>query len=129
MDAYAAFRFWWGLQQILPVIIKRLWESASSGVCDRHEVRGSLLLHEKGGLEGVPYQERVIFTVPNEHHELMGDSSLEGSTSPLSHNSPLSILLIWRHSSSDDSTLRVQNFGFASRLLLLRARNKHPEAI
>ena len=49
------------------------------------EARGSPLL-DKGGLEGVPDQERVVFTVPNEHPELMGDGSLEGSTSPLSLN-------------------------------------------
>ena len=59
----------------------------------------------------------------------MGDGSLEGSTSPLSFNLPLlKSILVWGHSSSDDSTFRVQNFGFASRLLL-RARNKPPETI
>ena len=92
------------------------------------EARGSPLLH-KGGLEGVPDQERVIFTVPNEHPELMGDGSLEGSTSPLSLNfPPLKFVLVWGHSSSKDNAFRVQNLGFASRFLL-RARNKPPKSI
>ena len=82
------------------------------------EARGSPLLH-KGGLEGVPDQKRVILTVPIEHPELMGDGSLGGSTNPLSFNLPLlKSIIIWGHSSSDDSAFGVQNFGFASRFLL-----------
>ena len=41
---------------------------------------------------------------------------------------PLKFVLVWGHSSSKDNAFRVQNLGFASRLLL-RARNKPPETI
>jgi hypothetical protein len=92
------------------------------------EARGSPLLN-KGGLESVPDQERVVFTVPDEHPELMGDGSLEGSTSSLSLDlPPLQLVLVWRHSRGQHSALRVEHFGFASRLLL-RARNQPPKAI
>jgi hypothetical protein len=88
------------------------------------EARGSPLLN-KGGLESVPDQERVVFTVPNEHPELMGDGSLEGSTSSLSLDlPPLQLVLVWRCSRGQHSA----HLGFASRLLL-RARNQPPKAI
>ena len=62
------------------------------------EVRSSPLLHKRG-LESVPDQEMVDFTVPNEHSELMGDGSLEGSTSSLSFDlPPPQFVLVWRHS-------------------------------
>ena len=41
------------------------------------EARGSSLLDE-GGLEGVPDHDGVLFTVPNEHPDLMSHCSFEG---------------------------------------------------
>ena len=84
----------------------------------RIEAWCSALLNE-GGLEGVPDQKRIIFTVPDEHPEIRRDGSLESSSSLLSLDLPsLQLVLINSDSRGDDRATRVSDFRFMSWFLL-----------
>jgi hypothetical protein len=92
------------------------------------EARRSLLL-DKQGLEGIPDQDGIVLTIPDEHLNIMRYISLESSSSSFCLNlSPLQLLLIQGDRFGDHLALGILNFRFGSWFLLL-ARDKTPQTI
>ena len=88
----------------------------------------SVLLNE-GCLEGLPDQDRVIFTVSDENLDVLRHGSLESSSSALSFHLPtLQLVLINRDRLRQDFATSVLNFRFVS-WFLLQARDQVPETI
>ena len=83
------------------------------------EVRRGPLLY-KGGLEGVPDQDGVILTIPDENLNIMGHTSFESSSSSFHLDlPPLQLILIHIHRLRDNLALGIDDFRLGSWFLLL----------